>query len=99
MVTAPLKSAAASNRASWKRSSIRRRSRSLAAVRAPEPQTERSDTAAAYHAAAAARAARDRAHVTARLVRMGAVVVDAEPDTLAPRLADAYLDLKAAGRL
>ena len=71
----------------------------VAAVRAPEPQTERSDTAAAYHAAAAARAARDRAHVTARLVRMGAVVVDAEPDTLAPRLADAYLDLKAAGRL
>ena len=37
---------------------------------------------------------------TARLLdRHGVVVVDAAPADLAPRVADAYLDLKAAGRL
>ena len=71
----------------------------VAATRAPDPDTEHSDVAAAYHDAAAARAAVDRAAVTARLTRMGVVVIDAEPESLAPRLADAYLDLKAAGRL
>ena len=35
----------------------------------------------------------------ATLTRSGVEVVDAAPDTLPPRLADAYLALKAAGRL
>jgi uncharacterized protein (DUF58 family) len=34
-----------------------------------------------------------------RLAQLGVHLVDAEPDRVAPRLADAYLDLKAAGRL
>lgn len=53
----------------------------------------------AYRAAGAVtvRRARDR---TADLLRqMGAVVVDAPPGQLAARLADAYLDVKATGRL
>lgn len=48
-------------------------------------------------AASAARVRRDR---TAQLLRArGVVVVDAPPGALAGRLADAYLDIKAAGRL
>ncbi len=53
----------------------------------------------AYRAAGAVtvRRARDR---TADLLRqMGAVVVDEPPGKLAARLADAYLDVKATGRL
>jgi uncharacterized protein (DUF58 family) len=57
------------------------------------------DAAGAYARAAQAKGAVDRAHVTAQLSRLGARVVDADPGTLAPRLADTYLDLKAAGRL
>ncbi len=71
----------------------------VAAVRAPDPELDRTDVDAAYHHAATGRAALDRAAVTARMARMGVVVVDADPESLAPRLADAYLDLKAAGRL
>ena len=35
----------------------------------------------------------------ARLRGLGATVVDAPPGELAPRLADAYLKVKATGRL
>lgn len=71
----------------------------VAAVRPPAPPAPRQDAAAAYQAAAQARADADRAWVTMRLARMGVRVVDAEPDQIAPKLADAYLDLKAAGKL
>jgi uncharacterized protein (DUF58 family) len=71
-----------------------------AAGSGPDPAgAHRTDTQAAYGLAAQARAELDRSHVTTRLARMGVRVVDADPATVAPRLADAYLDLKAAGRL
>ena len=40
-----------------------------------------------------------RSSVSARLARLGATVVDAAPDRLPAALADAYLTLKARGRL
>ncbi|MFI7046274.1 DUF58 domain-containing protein [Streptosporangium sandarakinum] len=52
-----------------------------------------------YDAAAAERQGADRRRITARLRRQGVEVVDAAPEQLAPALADAYLALKAAGRL
>jgi uncharacterized protein (DUF58 family) len=54
---------------------------------------------AVYQAAAAIRARADRARTGALLRRRGVEIVDAPPDTLPPALADAYLSLKAAGRL
>ncbi|MFD7547227.1 DUF58 domain-containing protein [Streptomyces sp. NPDC059816] len=54
---------------------------------------------AVYQAAAAAQAQEERRRTAERLGRHGVTVVDATPDTLAPALADAYLALKAAGRL
>jgi uncharacterized protein (DUF58 family) len=57
------------------------------------------DAASTYARAAEARADLDRAHVAAKLARMGVRVVEAEPADLAPRLADAYLDLKQQGKL
>ncbi|MGF0117714.1 DUF58 domain-containing protein [Promicromonospora sp. Marseille-Q5078] len=62
-------------------------------------RTDRSSSAAVYDAAAAARADLERAAVSAVLRQHGAEVVEALPDDLAPRLADTYLALKAAGRL
>jgi uncharacterized protein (DUF58 family) len=59
----------------------------------------RSTVADAYTAAAAERALGQQAAVTERLVRLGAHVVAAPADLLASRVTDAYLDLKAAGRL
>jgi uncharacterized protein (DUF58 family) len=59
----------------------------------------RADRAEVYTAAAAELAATARAGVTERLSRLGASVVDAPADVFASRVADAYLDLKAAGRL
>jgi uncharacterized protein (DUF58 family) len=59
----------------------------------------REDSAAVYAAAAAQRAAADRARIAGLLTWHGADVVDASPERLAPALADAYLGLKAAGRL
>jgi uncharacterized protein (DUF58 family) len=41
----------------------------------------------------------DRRRTVARLRGLGAVVVDAPPGRLAPELADAYLRVKATGRL
>ena len=52
-----------------------------------------------YLAAAAERAVVEGDAVQARLRRRGVEVVEAAPATLAPALADAYLALKAAGRL
>jgi uncharacterized protein (DUF58 family) len=60
---------------------------------------ERGDAAAVYGAAAAERARSERAGISARLRRRGVEVVDAPPDRLPAALADAYLSLKAAGRL
>ncbi|WP_418957380.1 DUF58 domain-containing protein [Streptomyces tritici] len=54
---------------------------------------------AMYEAAAGAQAQAQRLRTAEQLQRHGVTVVDATPDTLAPALADAYLALKAAGRL
>ena len=67
--------------------------------RVAELAAARGDAAAVYGAGAAARAQADRARISALLRRRGVEVVDAPPDRLPPALADAYLRLKAAGRL
>ncbi|HUH06602.1 MAG TPA: DUF58 domain-containing protein [Egibacteraceae bacterium] len=54
---------------------------------------------AAYRKAAAVAALDERRRIVSRLRGMGAVVVDAAPGQLAPQLADAYLHVKATGRL
>ncbi len=59
----------------------------------------RADSVQVYDAAAAIRGELDRAGVSAALAHAGVHVVDAEPNDLPPRLADAYLALKEAGRL
>lgn len=59
----------------------------------------RGDSSAVYAAAAAERAAAERSRVSAMLRQRGVVVVDAPPGRLPSALADAYLSLKAAGRL
>ncbi|HSR83024.1 MAG TPA: DUF58 domain-containing protein [Streptosporangiaceae bacterium] len=67
--------------------------------RLTELSSARGDAAAVYQAAAAERARTERGKVAALLTRHGVDVVDAPPGQLAPALADAYLTLKAAGRL
>ena len=52
-----------------------------------------------YVAAAAERALLDQARVAAAIRQLGADVVTAAPQDLPPALADAYIALKAAGRL
>ncbi|GAB2772507.1 DUF58 domain-containing protein [Streptomyces chlorus] len=59
----------------------------------------RGNADAVYEAAAAAQAQAERDRTTEQLRRHGVTVVEATPDDLAPALADAYLALKAAGRL
>jgi uncharacterized protein (DUF58 family) len=59
----------------------------------------RGDSSAVYAAAAAERATAERSRVSAALRQRGVVVVDAPPGRLPSALADAYLSLKAAGRL
>jgi uncharacterized protein (DUF58 family) len=54
---------------------------------------------AVYDAAAAERARGERGRLTALLRRRGVEVVDAPPERFAPAVSDAYLALKAAGRL
>ena len=75
----------------------------LAAVADPRVEqmaADRSGTvAAAYDAAAAERARTERRRLTALLRRRGVEVVDAPPESFAPAVSDAYLSLKAAGRL
>lgn len=71
----------------------------VADPRLAEMASARGSAAAVYDAAAAERAASERARVSAGLRRRGVEVVDAPPDRLPAALADAYLSLKAAGRL
>ncbi len=74
----------------------------IAAVSDPrvtEMAASRGDAAAVYDAAAAERHRADRRRLTAELRKYGVEVVDEPPEELAPKLADAYLSLKAAGRL
>ena len=59
----------------------------------------RFDAAAVYDAAAAERARSERRSMASRLRGLGAEVIDALPDKIAPALADRYLAMKAAGRL
>lgn len=59
----------------------------------------RHDATAVFDAAAAERAELERAAVAVRLRQRAVEVVEALPEHLAPRLADTYLALKAAGRL
>lgn len=59
----------------------------------------RTDAADVYTAAAAELAAAARLAVTEQLGKLGAHVVDAPADIFASRVTDAYLELKAAGRL
>ncbi|MFF8596012.1 DUF58 domain-containing protein [Streptomyces sp. NPDC015220] len=59
----------------------------------------RGNVEAVYEAAAAARSQVERRRTAEQLRRHGVTVVDATPEDLAPALADAYLALKAAGRL
>ncbi|MDJ0345743.1 DUF58 domain-containing protein [Streptomyces sp. H10-C2] len=54
---------------------------------------------AVYAAAAAEQSRAERRRTSQRLSRHGITVVDAPPTEIAPALADAYLALKAAGRL
>ncbi|MEP7020191.1 MAG: DUF58 domain-containing protein [Pseudonocardiales bacterium] len=61
--------------------------------------TAREDASDVYTAAAAELAAAARRAVTDQLGKLGAHVVDAPADVFASKVTDAYLDLKAAGRL
>jgi len=74
----------------------------LAAVSDPrlaELARGRGDAAAVYDASAAEQARAETRWVTAELRRRGVEVVTAPPTEFAPAVADAYLELKAAGRL
>lgn len=74
----------------------------LASVTDPEVErlrTDREDSEALFDAAAAERADLERTAVGDVLRRQGVEVVGGLPEELAPRLADTYLALKAAGRL
>jgi len=59
----------------------------------------RGDELAAYDAASASKAIAARDLLTEQVMRSGVEVIDAGPDEIAPKLADRYLALKAAGRL
>jgi uncharacterized protein (DUF58 family) len=59
----------------------------------------REDSADVYTAAAAELAAAGRRRVSQQLAQLGAHVVQAPADIFASKVSDAYLDLKAAGRL
>jgi uncharacterized protein (DUF58 family) len=71
----------------------------VADPRVDELAAGRGDAPSVYEAAAAERERARRAHASALLTRRGVIVVDAPPERLPPALADAYLALKAAGRL
>ncbi|MDT4945880.1 MAG: hypothetical protein QOH14_2613 [Pseudonocardiales bacterium] len=59
----------------------------------------RGDAADVYTAAAAELSAAARRAVSEQLLKLGATVVDSPADVFASHVTDAYLDLKAAGRL
>jgi uncharacterized protein (DUF58 family) len=67
--------------------------------RLAELAAARADAADVYTAAASEQAAASRRMVQDELTRLGVVVVEAPADVFASRVTDAYLDLKAAGRL
>jgi len=74
----------------------------LASVTDPalaEMAAGRTDAYQVYGAAAATRTLLERDAIVAELRRFGVEVVWGEPEHLPPRLADRYLELKAAGRL
>jgi uncharacterized protein (DUF58 family) len=74
----------------------------VASVRDPllgEMLQDRTTAAQVFRAAAAERALLEREAVSVQLRQLGVEVVDAEPHELPPALADAYIRLKAAGRL
>jgi uncharacterized protein (DUF58 family) len=75
----------------------------VASVRDPDvvrwAASSPADAEAAYRTAAAVAATGQRGRAAALLQALGATVVDAAPDMLATRLVDAYLEVKAAGRL
>lgn len=71
----------------------------VADPRLADMASSRGDSAAVYGAAAAERDRAGRVRVSRLLERHGAHVVDAAPEELPPAVADAYLALKAAGRL
>jgi uncharacterized protein (DUF58 family) len=71
----------------------------VADPRVAELAAARASAEAVYQAAAAERARAERARMAARLSAHGVTVIDAPPDRLPSALADAYLSLKAAGRL
>ncbi|MFD8982571.1 DUF58 domain-containing protein [Streptomyces sp. NPDC059564] len=64
-----------------------------------EMATSRGSLDAVYEAAAATQTQSQRHRTADQLSRHGVHVVDATPEALPPALADAYLSLKAAGRL
>ena len=72
---------------------------SVADPHSEEMSTGRGTVDAVYEAAAGAQAQTQRRRTAEKLQRHGVTVVDATPEKLAPALADAYLALKAAGRL
>jgi uncharacterized protein (DUF58 family) len=75
----------------------------VASVRDPEvvgwARSVPTEGGTTYRKAAAAAALAERHRTIARLRGLGATVVDAPPGQLAPQLADAYLRVKATGRL
>lgn len=71
----------------------------VADPRVDEMALTRGTAAAVYEAAAAERARSERMRTSALLLRHGVEVVDAPPDRLPAALADAYLRMKARGRL
>jgi uncharacterized protein (DUF58 family) len=72
---------------------------SVSDPRVAELASGRGDAGLVYAAAAASKACEDRAALAAELRRRGVEVVDAPLQRFAPAVADAYLALKAAGRL
>ncbi|WP_329121878.1 DUF58 domain-containing protein [Streptomyces sp. NBC_01465] len=64
-----------------------------------EMTTARGTLEAVYESAAATQALEQRRRTADQLTHHGVTVVDATPTEIAPALADAYLALKAAGRL
>jgi uncharacterized protein (DUF58 family) len=75
----------------------------VGSVRDPEVEawaaTPTSDVAGAFRRSAAVSELQSRERIAVRLRGLGATVVDAAPGDMAGRLADTYLQLKAAGRL
>ncbi len=72
---------------------------SVADPRIEQMTTGRGTADVVYEAAAGTQAQQQRRHTAEKLIRHNVTVVDASPNDLAPALADAYLALKAAGRL